>query len=84
MGNFFYFKMRFIKKAKNVFYENKHSPDWKGAEGVKKLHFFCGCFLILDYIILWGKNGMQLFYGAAVDGGTLKSRNKLYWVAPYN
>ena len=39
MGNFFYFKMRFIKKAKTVFYENKHSPDWKGAEGVKKLQF---------------------------------------------
>ena len=26
---------------------------------------------------------MQLFYGAAVDGGTLESRNKLYSVAPY-
>jgi hypothetical protein len=42
---------------------NKASPDWKGAEGVKKLpcfedFYFCGLFLLCKKL--------QLFYGAAV------------------
>ena len=52
---------------------NEPSPDWKGAEGVKKLQFFVDGFGFWTILFCEGKMGVQLFYGAAVDGGTLKS-----------
>ena len=41
------------------------SPDWKGAEGVKKLQFFMDerCFWT---ILFCEGDGLQLFYGVAL------------------
>ena len=63
METFFCFKSFLSEERVSICSWNEASPDWKGAEGVKKLPcfwdlYFYGLFLLC--------NKLQLFYGAAV------------------
>ena len=65
MEVFFVLKASIFCKMNESVFEDEPSPDWKGAEGVKKLQFFMDerCFWT---ILFCEGNGLQLFYGVAL------------------